>query len=96
MQTSTPTQTPAAEQKNDSLAIPEFYANTVALNVSPFEVELQNMLVDSERNLKGAVNIRLSPQTAWLLSRSLNRQLAHYEQEYGQIALPVELRKELE
>lgn len=28
----------------ENLAIPEFYANTIVVNVSPFEFEVQNLL----------------------------------------------------
>lgn len=94
--TNTPAQQSSAGEEQPVLQVPEFYANMVMLNVSPFEVELQNLLVDSGQNVKGAVNIRMSPQTAWMLSRSLERQLAYYEKRYGNISLPQELRKELE
>ncbi len=47
-----------------SMGIPEFYANTVQVNVNAFEVELGAMLVDSKQQLKGALNLRLSPQSA--------------------------------
>lgn len=76
--------------------VPEFYANSVAINVSPFEVELQHMLVDSGQNLKGAVNIRLSPQTAWTLSRALAKNLAEFESRFGPISLPDEIRKQFD
>lgn len=72
--------------------VPEFYANSIFINVSPFELELQNLLVDSQQNVKGAVNVRMSPQTAYTLSRALNKQLEEYERQCGPIALPAELR----
>ena len=76
--------------------IPEFYANSIFINVSPFELELQNLLVDSQQNVKGAVNVRMSPQTAYTLSRALNKQLEEYERQCGPIALPPELRDAIE
>jgi hypothetical protein len=83
---------PAAE----AAPIPEFYANSIAINVSPFEVELQNLLVDSSQTLKGAVNVRMSPQTAWTLSKALAKNLAEYEAKFGEIALPAEIKKQFE
>ncbi len=41
--------------------IPEFYANTIQVNVNAFEVELSAMLVSSKNELKGALNLRLMP-----------------------------------
>ena len=73
--------------------VPEFYANSIFINISPFELELQNLLVDSQQNVKGAVNIRMSPQTAFTLSRALVKQLDEYERQVGTIALPEELRE---
>lgn len=78
------------------LAIPEFYANTIIVNVSPFEFELQNLLVDSQRNVKAAVNLRYSPQTALVLYKALAKQIERYEGINGRITLPEELRKDLE
>lgn len=68
--------------------IPEFYANTVQVNVNAFEVELSAMLVSSKNELKGALNLRLSPQTAVMLGKILNEQMAAYEKQYGKIPLP--------
>ncbi len=76
--------------------VPEFYTNSISINVSPFEFEIQNLLVDSTRRIKGAVNIRMSPQTALTLAGALNKQLAEFEKQCGPIALPAELRKTLE
>lgn len=76
--------------------VPEFYANSIFINVSPFEMELQNLLVDSQQNVKAAVNVRMSPQTAYTLSRALNKQLAEYERQCGPIALPAELREAID
>ena len=76
--------------------VPEFYSNSVGINVSPFEVELQHMLVDSAQNMKGAVNIRMSPQTAWTLSRALAKNLAEYESKFGPISLPEEIRRQFD
>ncbi len=83
-----------ASGAQDAAPIPEFYANSIAINVSPFEVELQNLLVDSSQNLKGAVNVRMSPQTAWTLSKALEKNLAEYEAKFGAIALPDEIKKQ--
>jgi hypothetical protein len=85
-----------AESPAPQSPVPEFYANSVAINVSPFEVEMQHLLVDSAQTVKGAVNIRLSPQTAWTLSRALAKNLAEYESKFGPISLPEEIRKQLE
>lgn len=68
--------------------IPEFYANTIQVNVNAFEVELSAMLVSSKNELKGALNLRLSPQTAVMLGKILNEQMAAYEKQYGKIPLP--------
>ena len=76
--------------------VPEFYANSIFINVSPFELELQNLLVDSQQAVKGAVNVRMSPQTAYTLSRALNKQLEEYERQCGPIALPAELREAMD
>ena len=76
------------------MTVPEFYANTIRTNVSAFEVELQTTLSDSAGGLKAALNLRMSPQTAWVLARTLQRQLAEYEKRFGAIALPEEIRKE--
>jgi hypothetical protein len=83
-------------ETGESPAIPEFYANTIIVNVSPFEFEVQNLLVDSQRNVKGAVNLRYSPQTAWTLYKALEKQIERYEEMNGEIALPDEIRKGLE
>lgn len=80
----------------EALPVPEFYANSIAINVSPFEVELQNLLVDSAQTLKGAVNVRMSPQTAWTLSKALAKNLAEYEAKFGPISLPDEIRKQFD
>lgn len=71
-----------------TLQIPEFYANTVQVNVNAFEVELSALLVDSKQQLKGALNLRLSPQTAMMLGKILTEQMATYEQQFGKIPLP--------
>lgn len=34
---------------------PEFYANTIVVNASAFEFELQHLLIDSQKNVKAAV-----------------------------------------
>lgn len=68
--------------------IPEFYSNTVAINYSPYEFELQHLLVDSKGQMKGAINVRLSPQTAKSFMKVLAHQLAGYEEILGEIALP--------
>jgi len=94
MEHTQPTNT-ANQEQSQQIPVPEFYSNTVMINFSPFELELQNLLVDSQQNVKGAINIRMSPQTAWTLSKALEKQLVQYESEYGKISLPVELRKEL-
>lgn len=70
------------------LQIPEFYANSVQVNVNAFEVELGASLVDSKQQLKGALNLRLSPQTAAMLSQILTAQMVEYEKQYGKIPLP--------
>lgn len=75
---------------------PEFYANSIAINVSPFEVELQNLLVDSAQTLKGAVNVRMSPQTAWTLSKALAKNIMEYEAKFGEIALPDEIKRQFD
>lgn len=80
---------PAAPQE---LAIPEFYANSLTVKASPFEFEIQAQLIDSAQKLKGALNIRLSPQTAWALSRALATNVAEYEKQCGKIALPEQVR----
>ncbi|TGL58517.1 DUF3467 domain-containing protein [Leptospira sarikeiensis] len=72
---------------------PEFYTNAVMIFVSAFEVELQNQLVDSQKNVKGAINIHMSPQTAWTLAKELNRQMDNYEKAYGPISLPADIKK---
>lgn len=80
------------KQSTDAVAsqlqIPEFYANAVQVNLNAFEVELGAMLVDSKQQLKGALNLRLSPQTAAMLARILTEQMAGYEKQYGKIPLP--------
>ncbi len=80
----------------EPIPVPEFYTNSVLINVSPFEVELQNMLVDSSQNLKGAISVRMSPQTAWTLSKALAKNLADYEARFGEIALPAEIKKQFD
>jgi len=64
-------------------SIPEFYTNSILVNISSFELELQSLLVDSQQNIKGAVNIRMSPQTAWTLSKALAKHLALYDEKFG-------------
>ena len=81
--------------QSDALQIPEFYTNAILLNSSPFEVEIQNRLVDSAGNLKGAVNLRMSPQTAWTLWKALGKQIEAYERSYGALPIPEEIKKEL-
>ncbi|MFZ5629150.1 MAG: DUF3467 domain-containing protein [Spirochaetota bacterium] len=76
------------EPQPPAQAIPEFYANTVQVNVNPFEVELSAMLVSSKNELKGALNLRLSPQTAAALAKILTEQMAAYEQQFGKIPMP--------
>ncbi len=71
-----------------TVQIPEFYANTIQVNVNAFEVELGALLVDSKQQLKGALNLRLSPQTAMMLGKILTEQMATYEQQFGKIPLP--------
>lgn len=65
--------------------IPEFYANMVQVYTNAFELELKNLLVDSQQNVKGAINIRMSPQTALTLSNILADQLRQYEELFGEI-----------
>ncbi len=77
-------------------AIPEFYTNTIYINVSPFEMELQNLLMDSQQNVKGGVSVRMSPQTAWTLYKSLEKQIRFFENNFGPIALPEAIKKQFE
>lgn len=88
-----PTDNGAPSVPESDQPVPEFYANSIFINVSPFELELQNLLVDSQQKVKGAVNIRMSPQTAYTLARALNKQLDEYEKQIGPISLPDELRE---
>ena len=82
--------------KLEASQIPEFYTNSVMINVSPYEVEIQNQLIDSGSNLKGAVNLRMSPQTAWTLWKALGKQIEAYEAGYGEIPIAEEVRKGLQ
>ena len=75
-------------ENDTSPQIPEFYTNNIGINVNPSEVELRNLLVDSDANIKGAINLRMSPQTAWILFKSLGRQIDQYEKDFGKIPLP--------
>lgn len=68
--------------------IPEFYTNMVGINVSPYEFEFATMLVDSKGQMKGAINIRMSPQTAKSLLGALHSQVTEYEKNVGEIVLP--------
>jgi hypothetical protein len=72
----------------ENFQIPEFYSNTVTINFSPFEFELGHLLLDSKGVVKGAINIRLSPQTAKSVYEILGKQLENYEEKVGEIALP--------
>lgn len=80
--------TPDLPEPPDGQQIPEFYSNTVAINYSPYEFELQHILVDSKGQMKGAINVRLSPQTAKSLLQVLAHQIAGYEEVLGEIVLP--------
>lgn len=81
------------KETNIETVVPEFYANGVRVSVSAFEVELQAVLSDSEGRTKGALNLRMSPQTAWVLSMALGKHLAMSEEKFGKIPIPDELRK---
>ncbi|PKL34700.1 MAG: hypothetical protein CVV45_01875 [Spirochaetae bacterium HGW-Spirochaetae-10] len=48
-------------ETGESLAIPEFYANTIVVNVSPFEFEVQNLLA-AQRQGSGLANRGLHGQ----------------------------------
>ena len=77
-------------------SIPEFYANSINVNVSFFELELQAFLIDSSQNVKGALHLRVSPQTAWMLARSLAKQIGEYERLYGKMEVPDAIQKSLD
>lgn len=85
-----------AETQNPAeLQAAEFYSNSVRIASSPFEIAVQHQLVDAPGNVKGAVNIRMSPQTAWTFARALAKQIEAYEKEFGPVQLPAEVRKSL-
>jgi len=83
---------PEANEPN----ISEFYTNAVEVNISPFELEMRALITDSSGKARHGVNIRMSPQTAWALQKVLAKQIANYEKNIGPIALPEEIRKNLE
>jgi hypothetical protein len=65
--------------------IPEFYVNSVSISPSVYEFELTHMLLDSEGRLKGAFNVRMSPQTAKAVLELLTEEVAAYEKQYGKL-----------
>ncbi|MBE7438551.1 MAG: hypothetical protein HS115_08870 [Spirochaetales bacterium] len=78
------------------MAISEYYTNAIEINISPFELELRAMVMDSQGQPRHGINIRMSPQTAWALQKVLAKQIANYENNIGPITLPEEIRKNLE
>ncbi len=73
---------------SNSPAVPEFYANRMQVNLSVYELEIAAQLADSDGNLKGAVNIRLSPQLARVFAKNLAQSVNDYEKQFGKIPQP--------
>ena len=69
----------------------EFYANGTMVGLSVFEIGLKHLLLDEGQNVKGALNVRMSPQSAKLLSSLLERNIAAYEEKFGELHLPKEM-----
>jgi len=65
--------------------IPEFYVNSVSISPSLYEFELTHMLLDSESRMKGAFNVRMSPQTAKSVLELLHEEVTAYEKQHGKI-----------
>lgn len=68
--------------------IPEFYSNAVTVYYSPYEFEISHLMMDSRNQIKGALNVRMSPQMAKSMLKILERQVADYENTVGNIVIP--------
>lgn len=66
----------------------EFYTNQVTVSFSPFDFELRSVIGDSNGNLKAALNLRMSPQSALQLADALQKSVREYEQKVGVIPFP--------
>ena len=76
------------------ISIPELYTNSAMINFSPFEFEMTLGLGSSTyQGVRPVVNVRMSPQFAKELARILSENVAAYENNFGQVALPEGIRK---
>jgi len=78
-------QKPDAGAPAQNQVIPEFYVNSVSISPSLYEFELTHMLLDSEGRMKGAFNVRMSPQTAKSVLELLHEEVTAYEKQHGKI-----------
>lgn len=74
------------------------YVNSVSLSHSPFEIRMELFLEtpndeSNEIQKKSVADIRISPQFAKQMSLLLTQIVASYEENYGEIKLPIDQTK---
>ncbi len=97
-----------ADDENKREEVLDFYANGIQIALSPFDATLVFGLQvppqpqqgtarqqSVKTTFKPLVQIRVSPQLAAIVSRTLARGLEDYEKQHGKIPLPAELMKQL-
>ncbi len=66
----------------------DFYANQIAVNMNPLEVEIDAKIIRSDGNEGGRLFLRLPPALALGLVHGLSAQLDAFQEQFGEIKLP--------
>lgn len=79
--------------------VPDLYTNSIRASASLYEVALLLFLQtpgdDNEIQTEAIGTVRMSPQQAVALHLLLGQHLRAYEEQFGEVFIPVELAKRL-
>jgi Protein of unknown function (DUF3467) len=76
---------------------PEFYADAVRINLTPYGVRLDyGLTTDSPNDSRAVATVRMSPQHAVVMYQMLKKSLRLFEEQVGKINLPDALYTELD
>lgn len=86
-----------SQPDNSQEELPElFYANSVSVNMGPFDVFMDFAIRMPENpNPRPVARVHMSLQHAWVMAKIIDRLFAQYRQSGGKITIPENVLNEL-